>query len=84
MSKIGFKTKEMERQERLPVISNKKHEKTEMSEEEADMLAIALMRQRIRKQAIELIDKFLFNYGLIDYTTNELKKLKELALTVAK
>lgn len=83
MSRIGFKTKEMERQERLPVLA-KKQKAPEMSEEEADMLAIALMQQRIRKQAIELVDKFLFNYGLIDYTTNELKKLKELALTVAK
>lgn len=87
MANIGFKTKEMKRQESLPVVASAQPcgqaEQETINSDNQD-LAQALIRQRIRKQAMELVDGFLFHCILPDYTFAQLKKLKELVLVMEK
>lgn len=82
---IGFKTEYMKRAERMPVLFEAESEKhnTE-SEIDNEELITAIMRQRIRKQAIGLIDAYLFGYGLQLATFAELEKLKQVVLTLSK
>lgn len=81
MSRIGFKTKEMERQERLPVVSKAKQAKEQATEEE---LALLLIQERIRRQAIELVDNFLFRGYNIDYVADHLCCLKNALIACHK
>lgn len=78
MNRIGFKTQYMEREERMPVLYDETEEQKAQSEADADELITAMMRQRIRKQAIGLVDDFLRGGLLIDYVKAELKDLQKL------
>lgn len=76
---IGFKTEYMKRAERMPVlVEAESEEQKAQSEADAEELIIAMMRQRIRKQAIGLVDDFLRGGLLIDYVKAELKDLQKL------
>lgn len=81
MNRIGFKTQYMEREERMPVVYENKAEEPDINSEE---LITAMMRQRIRKQALDLLDGYLFGCTLPGYTFTELENLKQVVLTIGK
>lgn len=75
MNKIGFKTAYMEREERMPVVFNTKKDEQVLSEAEQAELMLKL---RIRKKAIDLLDEYLNSCLLIDYVKGQLQDLKKL------
>lgn len=90
---IGFKTEYMKRAEVEAKVEGAMMEGLRIKDHapnlevsgpgaEVDELLVAMMRQRIGRQAMELLDKYLFGPNLPDYTFAELRKLKKLVLTV--
>lgn len=74
MANIGFKTARMERDERMPVKFENRQQEPEITDETIELM----MKLRIRKQALALVDGFLHGGLLIDYVKAELQDLRKL------
>lgn len=78
MASIGFKTKEMERQEKLPVVAGC-HAGARNDGLNADQLADAVLRARIKRRMALIVEQYIVNkYTSGADLVRELDRLRDM------